>query len=280
MRARLEAGGGRDVRRPRVRGAARPAGPPVQRRRRRPHLLGLRPLHGRAALPEPPGRAARPRLRPRADLRQHRRARLRDQRLPAVPHRRGRHGGAALPAPGPRGRAQQHRELDDRAQRDPGPAPRVPRPPLQRLLLHPPRGGPDRARRLRAPDPGVRPPGRGRELPLHPQPDQRGGREARGAADHLRARGARLPRRADPARGPAPGHGSGARRHPVHQQLHDPPLAHRLRRRPRARPEAPHAAPLAQVPASPGRSAPSSRPTWATSPPRTPPSWSKPRPKT
>ncbi len=136
------AGGDRDVRRPRVRRAARPARPPVQRRRRRPHLLGLRPLHGRAALPEPPGRAARPRLRPRADLRQHRRARLRDQRLPAVPHRRGRHGGAALPAPLARGRAQQHRELDDGAQRDPGPAPRVPRPPLQRLLLHPPRGGP------------------------------------------------------------------------------------------------------------------------------------------
>ena len=39
-----------------------------------------------------------------------------------------------------------------------------------------------------------------------------------------------------------------ARRHPVHQQLHDAPLAHRLRGRPRARPEAPHAAPLAQVP--------------------------------
>ena len=72
---------------------------PLQRRRRRPHLLGLRPLHGRAALPEPAGRAARPRLRPRAHLRQHRRARLRDQRLPAVPHRRRRHGGPALPAP-------------------------------------------------------------------------------------------------------------------------------------------------------------------------------------
>ena len=47
-------------------------------------------------------------------------------------------------------------QLGDRAQRDPGPASRVPRAALQRLLLHPPRGGADRARRLRAPDPDLR----------------------------------------------------------------------------------------------------------------------------
>ena len=249
MRATARAGGDRDVRRPRVRGAARAAGAPLPRRRRRPHLLGLRPLHGRAALPEPPGRAARPRLRPRPDLRQHRRARLRDQRLPAVSHGRGRHGGAALPAPGPRGRAQQHRELGDGAQRDPGPAPRVPRPALQRLLLYPPRGGPDRARRLRASDPGVRPPGRRGELPLHPQPDQRGRGEARGAADHASSRPRSTSSTSRPA---APDLRLDMDLQPGDIQfINNYTILHSRTGfvdGPEPRPEAPHAAALAQVP--------------------------------
>ena len=68
-------------------------------------------------------------------------------------------------------------------------------------------------------------------------------------------------------------------RHPALQQLHDPPLAHRLPRRARAAPAAPHAAPLAQVPAALAarrRSSPSSSATSARKAPRGSPPSSRP----
>ena len=215
-------------------------------------LLGHGPLHGRAPPPEPAGRSAGPRLRPRT----HATATSTCAATRPTPTCRitptpATWSGLLCLRRGLEGGLEQHRQLGHRPQRDPGPSSRVSRAPLQRLLLHPPRGGPDRARRVRAPHPDLRLPGRRGELPLHPQPDQCRRGEARRAAHPDRAGRARLSRRAD-APSPDLRLDMDLRAGDI-QFINNYTTLHSrtgLRGRRAAASEAPHAAAVAEVPAA------------------------------
>ena len=165
---------GRRHHRPRLLPAARPERAGLFRRGCRHDLLG----HGTASRPgghpEPEGRPFGTRLRPRPALWRSRRARLRDQRPPALPYRFRRCRRPPVPAPRRQRRPVQRRQRRHRSQRDPEAPSGVSRAALPRLPLYPPRSGADRKPGDAAPPAGVRRARRPDKRSPHPQPDQRG----------------------------------------------------------------------------------------------------------
>ena len=146
--------------------------------------------------PRTQGRPFGTRLRPRPALWRYRRARLRDQRPPALPHRFRRHRRPPLPAPRRQRRPVQRRQRRHRSQRDPEAPSGVSRAALPRLPLYPPRSGADRKPGHAAPPAGVRRARRPYKRPPHPQPDQRGLHQDRHSAEAHRTCRARPVRRA------------------------------------------------------------------------------------
>ena len=187
---------GRRHHRPRLLPAARPERAGLFRRGCRHDLLGHGPASRPGGHPEPEGRPFGTRLRPRPALWRSRRARLRDQRPPALPHRFRRCRRPPVPAPRRQRRPVQRRQRRHHSQRDPEAPSGVSRAALPRLPLYPPRSGAHRKPGDAAPPAGVRRARRPCKRSPHPQPDQRGLHQDRHPAEAHRTRRPRSVRRA------------------------------------------------------------------------------------